>query len=116
MNALEHGLRSLARTPEVNTVFKAEIEVENWKNIIDLIEANLRKETKRIEEHDPKNLDKLARLKLHADSAMQFRYFKDAWRNHVAHGRESYGEHDAETILIHVTDFIRLLIARQLAE
>jgi len=114
MNALEFGLRSL--TAEIGTTFKAEVEVENWKNIIDAIEADIRKETKRIEQDDPKGLEKLAKLKTHADTAMQFRYFKDAWRNHVAHGRDSYDEHQAETILTHVADFTRLLIQRGLFE
>ena len=76
MNALEFGLRAL--TKQVGTTFKAEVEVENWKNIIDAIEADIRKEIKRIEQEDPKTLEKLAKLKAHADTAMQFRYFKDA--------------------------------------
>jgi hypothetical protein len=116
MNALEQGLRSLARIPEINATFKAEIEVENWKNIIDVIESNIRIETKRIEEKEPKGLEKLGKLKVHADTAMQFRYFKDAWRNHVSHGRENYDPHSAETILTHVTDFTRLLIQRGMSE
>jgi len=64
MNALEQGLRTLAQTPEVNATFKAEIEVENRKNIIDVIQAAIDKERKRIEQDDPKGLDKLAKLKL----------------------------------------------------
>lgn len=114
MNALEFGIRALAA--EVGTIFKAEIEVENWKNVIDAIESDIQKKIKRIEQNEPKSLEKLAKLKAQADTAMQFRYFKDAWRNHVAHGRDSYDEHQAETILTHVTDFMRLLIQRGLSE
>jgi hypothetical protein len=41
---------------------------------------------------------------------MQFRYFKDAWRNHVDHGREHYDEHQADTILTHTIDFMVFLV------
>ena len=109
MNVLERGLRSLAKAPEVNVTFKAGIEVENWKNIIDSIEAAIGKEIKRIEKEEPRGLGKLTKLKLYGDTAMQFRYLKDAWRNHVAHGRDQYDEHQAETILKHTLDFMAYL-------
>lgn len=109
MNVLERGLRSLAQTSEVNVSFKAEIEVENWKNIIDSIEAAIRKEIKRIDQEESRSLEKLDKLKRYAESAMQFRYFKDAWRNHIAHGRDQYDEHQAETILKHTIDFMTYL-------
>ncbi len=44
--------------------------------------------------------------------AAQFRYFKDAWRNHVAHMRKDYGAGDAWQTLVHVRDFMELLSAR----
>lgn len=37
---------------------------------------------------------------------MQFRYFKDAWRNHVCHLREKYNHDQALTILMQVKDFM----------
>jgi hypothetical protein len=43
-------------------------------------------------------------------AAAEFRYFKDAWRNHVMHDRnDSYDEPEALRVLEHVTRFMTLL-------
>ena len=45
---------------------------------------------------------------------MQFRYFKDAWRNHVCHQREHYDVNQAYSVLIHVADFMEAVSKRRI--
>jgi hypothetical protein len=45
----------------------------------------------------------------YSDAASQFRHFKDAWRNHVSHGREHYDQRDAEKVLTNVREFMQHL-------
>jgi hypothetical protein len=101
MRVLEHGLHELASRVGLPPESMA---LENWKNVIDQIEARI----KAIEK-DPKSAAKSAKLKTYSSSAIQFRYFKDAWRNHVSHGRDTYDEREARLILNHVKEFMQSL-------
>jgi hypothetical protein len=105
MGILQRGLYALANDLEVE--FKEGIELENWKNIIDRIEAKIRSL-----EAMKKGKEKDAQLKFYSEAAVQFRYFKDAWRNHVAHQREEYDSDQAHSVLIHVRDFMAQLATR----
>jgi hypothetical protein len=40
-------------------------------------------------------------------AVVEFRGFKDAWRNHAMHGRQNYSRQQAERILGHVAAFIK---------
>ncbi|HEY2975871.1 MAG TPA: hypothetical protein VGJ48_25375 [Pyrinomonadaceae bacterium] len=105
MRVAEHGLRSLA--DRIGVTFASPPELENWKNIIDLIEKKI-KELEAL----PKSVKKSEDLKFYSDAAVQFRYFKDAWRNHVSHSRENYDERKASSVLDHVLEFMRELASR----
>jgi HEPN domain-containing protein len=103
MRILELGLRALAREVELS-----DDSASNWQNIIDQIESKIRilGKSKRFEGKD----EKLRHL---SAAAVQFRYFKDAWRNHVTHARSSYDENTAQSIFDHVRDFMQELSTRQ---
>lgn len=105
MGILQSGLYALAS--DLGVTFPWSIELENWKNIIDQVE-------KRIATlgSGAKSTEKDQRLKFYSEAASQFRYFKDAWRNHVCHLRERYDAHQATSIFLHVTDFMETLSAR----
>ena len=103
MRVLEHGLHAFAKC--LGVAFPTPIELENWKNIIDKIEAEIRQL-----EQLPKSTNKAERTKLYSQVACQFRYFKDAWRNHVSHSREHYDQREAETVWAHVRDFMQALV------
>lgn len=106
MRALEKGLLVFARL-----VLGQEPQLENWKNIIDQIEAKIRSM-----ENDPKGTAKSETLKFYCGLAVQFRYFKEAWRNHVSHSRETYKEEKAHSIMQHVFEFLRDAAAGGLSE
>lgn len=97
MRVLEHGLHALASVVGLD---KSKTELENWKNIIDQIEQKIREM-----EGGKKSLQKSDRLAALSAAAVQFRYFKDAWRNHVSHSRVSYDSH-AISIWSHVKEFM----------
>lgn len=106
MGIVQGGLYALAHELKIpfTTAAHTSVELENWKNIIDQIESEIRKL-----ESMQKGRQKDEKLSFYSRSAVQFRYFKDAWRNHVDHNRETYDADQAHSILIHARDFIKEL-------
>lgn len=106
MRVLEHGLRALAKKLRISFKTKqgatVPIDLQEWGTIIGKIEAEI---------SDMKNLPKGKRkseeLEFYSQTANEFRYFKDAWRNHVMHTRTSYDEHDAAKAMEHVRSFMQ---------
>jgi hypothetical protein len=105
MRALELALHKWALELGV-TQFSA-IELENWKNILDAAD----KKTRALEQQ-PKSLQKDRELQYYGETCAHFRSIKDAWRNHVAHSRTTYDGREAEAIMMHVKEFMRLLANR----
>ena len=105
MRVLEKGLHALAK--ELGIAFPTPIELENWQNIIEKIESEIRKLNQL-----PKGQAKSEDLQFYSEAAKEFRYFKDAWRNHVSHSREKYDERQARRILEHVKDFMEHIATR----
>lgn len=102
MRVAEHGLRAL--TKKLKIKFKVAVEFETWERIIKAIET----ETQKIA-GQPKTLKRQADLEFYSGAAAQFRYFKDAWRNHVMHTRTNYYDQEALMIMLHTRDFMRHL-------
>lgn len=100
MRVLEIGLTSLAK------YFNVSFERRNWENIINDIEAKI------------KNIgpstgsDWKQDEQFYSEVAIDFRYFKNAWRNHVMHVRNSYSEESAMEIFNHVRSFMQHLATR----
>lgn len=53
----------------------------------------------------PKN----ERMQFLSEAAKEFFYFKDGWRNYVAHARGTYDEHQAASVLEHTRTFMNHL-------
>ena len=103
MRAVEEPLHVLAT--KVNVVFPKPIEFENWKNIVDKIDAEITKEVKRLEGTSASH-QRNDELKLYGEAALQIRHFKNAWRNDAAHGREHYDDKEAERVYNAVKHFM----------
>ena len=99
MRVLEHGLRAMA------TRFDVPCGVDSWHKIISGIEDGL---TRLRNKHGLTDQDR-NEITHYSDAAAQFRYFKDAWRNHVSHSGEFYDERDAEKVFRHVREFMQQL-------
>ena len=104
MRVLEHGLRWLSEKAGLDI---KDISLENWKSIIDQI-------VKKINEMEqlPKSQQKSENIKFYSEAAANFRFFKDAWRNHVSHARVTYDSDDARRIMDHVVEFMKHLASR----
>jgi hypothetical protein len=105
MRILEHGLRALAS--RVGRTF----DIQNWQNIIDEIESEIRDRAKKLPRGSAKNEE----LKFLAEAAKEFTYFKDGWRNYVSHNRSDYDEYQARSVFEHVRTFMTVL-SSQLSE
>lgn len=98
MRVLEVGLSVLAR--ELKVLF----DRRNWENVINDIEAEIKKINGPAWGPDWK-----AKQQFYSGAAKDFRYFKDAWRNHAMHFREHYEAAEAKSILDHVKSFMIVL-------
>jgi len=105
MRILEHGLRWLAG--QVGHTLMGSIELDNWKNIIDQIEKQVR-----AMEQLPKTPQKAQDTQFCSEAALHFRLLKDAWRNYVAHAHADYDQQDATKVLVNVRDFMNHLASR----
>jgi hypothetical protein len=106
MAILQVGLHTLAG--DVGISLKFSIELAEWGDILRAIKerikpyASLPRGDALREKYD----------QLYAGCADQFVFFKDAWRNHVAHNREVYDREKAHSALEHVRVFMESLSTR----
>ena len=102
MGILQAGLYAEANV--LNVKLSRPLHLSEWHKIIDGIENSVAgmRDLKKTELTD-------GLLSFHSQAASQFRYFKDAWRNHVAHMRTDYDRDSAHSILIHTTQFMEHL-------
>jgi hypothetical protein len=105
MRVLEFGLATLGNEVGVD------VGTKNWQNVINEIESTIRNMGKTL----PGGLPKVEKLQFLSEAAKEFTYFKDGWRNYVAHGRSSYDIHQARSAMEHVRAFMNHL-ASQLSE
>lgn len=105
MRVLEVGLNALA------TELKVSFERRNWENVINDIESEIDKI------NGPSwGPDWKTKLQFYSGAAKDFRYFKDAWRNHAMHYREHYDATEAFSIFGHVKTFMQHLAEGGLKE
>jgi hypothetical protein len=95
MRILEKGLEKLANLLDVPYGH------DQWHIVIQNIESAIRKL-----QDLPKGQTKTDKLTYYSNAAMQFMFFKDAWRNHVSHARAYYDENQALSIMTHVREFM----------
>jgi hypothetical protein len=99
MTILGRGLDAMA------TKFGVPFQNTTWHTVIEQIEAKVRKMDSSF------GPDWKDQQKFYSQAASQFMFLKDAWRNHVMHGRDVYDEGKALSIFTHVR-----LVMRALAE
>lgn len=102
MRAIEIGLKVLASYLNVSLPFP--VELATWSNLIEKIEKEIK-----LKEQLPKSTSKDEELKFCSEAALNFRYFKNAFRNRTAHAIATYDENESKKIMEHTVDFIRVL-------
>lgn len=104
MRILERGLGALA------SKFAVPFQHDNWHNIIEQLEAKIRK-------IDPTfGPDWKDQQKFYSRAASQFMLFKDAWRNHVMHVADVFDEGKALSVFNSVRVFMQALTDGGLTE
>ena len=100
MRVLESGLTVMAKEFGVDT------SRAQWHKIISDIEDAL------VALGPSDGSDWKDRKEFFSPACMEFRYFKDAWRNHVMHSRARYNASESKRILDHTKDFMEHLSKR----
>jgi hypothetical protein len=106
MRVLQVALGSLARavaSPITNP------QDQNWLRVIESIEAEIKRMQPGLASGTPASAED---RRFYASAALQFTYFKDAFRNYVTHTSFMYNDGSAESIYNHVRDFMDLLATR----
>jgi hypothetical protein len=101
MRALEPVLVALAAPFGISAKF------ENWQNIINDIEAKVRALGQL-----PKSQQKVDDEKFFGEACSHLYFIKNAWRNHVAHARDSYSDDEGLKVLQHSKEFVESLCPR----
>ena len=91
MRAAEKILRTIAISLEIDPAR------DNWQKLIEQIESSVKGLDKM-----PKGDNREHKQTFYSEIAMQLRYIKNAWRNHVMHARSIYDEKDSREIWWHV--------------
>jgi hypothetical protein len=99
MRVLEIGLTALS--DEVGATTKR----PDWHNVVTEIENRIAA----ISTTQPLPPDWKAKAHFYAGLALHFRFLKDAWRNYVAHAKETYDAGTALSVLTHVSEFMQQL-------
>lgn len=105
MGIIQAGLYAFANSLGVS--FQFPLSLAEWHQIIERAECKIA-EMRSL----PRGEQKDDALHFYSAGAVQFRYFKDAWRNHVAHMREDYDRDQARSVLMHVSDFMEHISTR----
>lgn len=110
MRVAEIGLRALARDRRITTPKKQPLELATWEEIIKQLE-----DAEKAIQGYPKTLAREAQYDFYHGALMQFRAFKNAFRNQIMHTRKSYDRLRAESVFNHVREFMQIL-ATQISE
>jgi len=103
MRVAEHGIRALAHDRQV-TVPNGPIELATWEQII----VGLEKAESSIQQF-PKTVIREVQLDFYHGAMMEFRAFKNKFRNGVMHTRDEYDRDEAMSAFIHVRSFMQIL-------
>jgi len=95
MRALEYPLNAMANALNVT------INNPNWHQVLKDCEDKISEMG-----NPPAAANWKEDKEFYSEAALNFRYFKDAWRNHVSHGRHTYDKREAYDIMVHVAGFM----------
>jgi hypothetical protein len=107
MRAAEYGLRAISHDRRIRIPKQKHIELATWEDII----KELEKAETEIQNY-PKTLAREAQFSFYHGVMMEFKRFKNKYRNSVMHSRDSYNEPEAVAAFAHVKAFMGILSSR----
>jgi len=106
MCVAELGLRALARKLGVRTIKKSTpLELGTWEDVIKALEL-------KVNGNFPRTKKGQQESDFYKGVFIEYRAFKDFWRNKVMHTRIDYDEHSAMSAFEHVRSFMQRLSER----
>lgn len=107
MRAAEYGLRALAWDRRVNLPRNAALDLATWEDIIRQLEI-----AETAIQGYPKTLAREKQYEFYHGAMMEFKRFKNLFRNRIMHAREDYDRDQAHSAFTHVHDFMQILAGR----
>jgi hypothetical protein len=105
MCVVEIGLRGVAKQLKVKTVKKnTPLELGTWEDVIRELES-------KVNGRFPRSKKGQQESDFYKGLFVEFRAFKDLWRNKVMHVRIEYDSNQAQSAFDHVRDFMQRLVA-----
>jgi len=106
MRVLPYGMEELAKKLGVN--YATDITALDWNGIIQPLEKAIRA----IQQSAQRSAEKMEDMKHYSEIVQHLYFCKDAWRNHISHGREPYDLPKAKSVLDHTSLIMNLLAER----
>lgn len=106
MRAVEHALRALAVDRRIVLPKNQPLDLATWEEVIRQLEAA----EEAIRDY-PKTLARERQYEFYHGAMMEFKRFKNVFRNSVMHSREEYKVDDARVVFFHVKAFMQILAA-----
>jgi HEPN domain-containing protein len=98
--AVFHSMRAVEKCLEsVALRYRVDFAKRQWHNVIEEIEKAIVKLG-----NGPASSQRDIELEASSRAALQFRWIKVAWRNHVMHGRATYGDEESWKVVEHARD------------
>jgi hypothetical protein len=107
MRAAEYALRALARDRRVELHKCAVLDLATWEEIIKQLEG-----AEVAIQGYPKTLAREAQFDFYHGAMMEFKRFKNKFRNRIMHTRDEYDRDQAHSAFVHVRDFMKSLASR----
>ncbi|HLA63081.1 MAG TPA: hypothetical protein VK610_01530 [Rhodothermales bacterium] len=109
MRVAELGLRAIARRLRVTLARGKPVDLAEWQEILSAIRAK----TEELRSNSKTNARRgnAEAITYYSEIRIELAAFKDAWRNHVAHARARYDEHQARSAYEHVRSLMQRIAA-----
>jgi hypothetical protein len=107
MRVAEYGLRALARDRRVSLPRNAVLELATWEAVMKELE-----DAEVAIQGYQKTPAREAQFEFYHGASMEFKRFKNKFRNRVMHTRDEYDRHEALSALNHVQAFMQILSSR----
>jgi len=112
MHVVEWGMRSLARNLKLLRVVvdrkkgkTTPVEYAQWEHILNQLHGKVEEKVQAI----TRGPRKQKAQEFYYSALKEIEGFKEAWRNHIMHTRQSYSSEDALAVLSHVERFMKSL-------
>lgn len=107
MRLAEYGLRALARDRQISLPKNADLDLATWEEILRRLEG-----AELAIQGYPKTSAREQQYEFYHGAMMEFKRFKNVFRNPIMHTRDGYDRDQAHSAFAHVRDFMKILATK----